>query len=71
MNVQLLAVEEFYRFGIETNCWSEEEGGRLLAEWNHLLLSECYPCPQVCSEVPTYRNFILPERDCLELFKKF
>lgn len=67
---QLLAVEEFWQFGKEVNCWSENDGAQLLAEWNHLLLPECYPYPQMISNQPAQQRFILPERDCVELFQE-
>lgn len=66
---QLLVTEEFVKFGTEVNCWSENEGAQLLAEWNHLLLPECCPYPQMICDRAGRQQFVLPNRDCVALFE--
>ena len=66
---QLLVTEEFIEFGTEVNCWSENEGAQLQAEWNHLLLPECCPYPQMICDHAGRQRFVLPNRDCVDLFE--
>lgn len=70
LETQLLALEDFTRFGVEFGCWSEEEGATLLAGWKHLLLPTIFahPLPQVPPGTPG--RPILPEHDCMELFQQ-
>lgn len=69
LETQLLALEEFFLFGVDAGCWSKEEGSELLAGWKHLLLPECGPYPQVLAPIGTPGRPILPEQDCTELFE--
>lgn len=69
LEAQLLALEEFSQFGMETGCWTVEEGSILLTGWNHLLLPECGPYPRILAPIGTPGHPILPEQDCTELFE--
>lgn len=69
MEVQLLALEEFFLFGVESGCWSKKEDSILLVGWRHLLLPECGPYPHVLAPIGTPGRPILPEQDCTELFE--
>lgn len=70
LETQLLAMEDFTRFGVEFGCWPEEEGAMLSDGWRHLLLPTIFaqPLPQVPLGTPG--RPILPEHDCTELFQQ-